>query len=187
MLPLPWSLVAFIMLSGMIALSCTQRAEVPFEEIRAERLNKVIMCPICPGESIDQAQNDLSVQMRGIVREQVADDWTDERIKAFWVERYGPSVILEPPRQGFGLVAWLLPPVGLASAGIILYLVLRMMRRTPVSRPDPLVGGVQLTGRELSYYKRRIESILDDGMNMAPDAGEVDLTESDHDKERVDG
>ena len=144
----------------VLALSCTSTAVVPPDELRAERLNKTIMCPICPGESIDQAGNDLAVQMRGIVREQISDGWGDDRIKQFWIERYGPSVILEPPKEGFGLTAWLMPPVAVVASGLLLWMSLRWMRRsTPDSEGDE--AEPQLSQRELSYYRDRIFEALD--------------------------
>ena len=70
----------------------TASPDIPEAERRASALNKAIMCPVCPGESIDQSQNPLAVQMRAIVDEKLEEGWDEGRIKDFFVERYGPSV-----------------------------------------------------------------------------------------------
>ena len=116
------SLAAFV---GCAAVGASRSA--PELERRAHELNKTIMCPLCPGESIDQSQNPLSAQMRAIVAEKLAEGWSDDQIREFFVERYGQSVILEPPREGFGLTAWLVPPAAFALALAALLIALRRM------------------------------------------------------------
>ena len=114
----------------LLAASCTLASDrdVPEIERRASALNKTIMCPVCPGESIDQSQNPLARQMRGVVREKLAEGWSETQIKGFLVERYGPSVLLEPPTTGFSLAAWIVPPVAFALALAALLLTLKWMR-----------------------------------------------------------
>ncbi len=118
------------------------------------------MCPVCPGESIDQSQHPLAVKMRALVREKLEEGWTDAQIGQFFVERYGPSVLLEPPMRGASLLAWLVPPAGLALAAGLAYSALRAMRRRP-GTPQPLAGlDLQLTEGERSHYEQRIEAAL---------------------------
>ena len=110
--------------------ACTVLGEsdVPDIERRAQRLNETIMCPVCPGESIDQSANPLAGQMRAIVDEKLNEGWTDRQIEDFFVERYGASVLLQPPAQGFSLAAWVVPPVAFVLAIASLLLTLRWMR-----------------------------------------------------------
>ena len=140
------------------------------DERRTQALNRAIMCPVCPGESIDQSQNPLAAQMRGIVVEKLADGESESDIKSFFVERYGDSVLLSPPGRGFNLVAWLMPPIGVAAAGIAVLLALRLMRR-PVRPEDAQpVADIELSRAERDDYFRRIESALDlDAPGSRPD------------------
>ena len=124
-------------------------------------MNRVIMCPVCPGESIDQSQNALAVQMRGIVAEKLEQGRSESEIKSFFVERYGDSVLLEPPRRGFNLIVWIVPPLGVVGAGVALLLAFRLLRR-PVRAGDRRPpDGVQLSEEERDEYFRRIEATLD--------------------------
>ncbi len=149
-------------LTALVFLSaaCSAQSTVPALEQRANDLNKTIMCPICPGESIDQAQNALAVQMRGIVREKIADGWTDQQVQAFFVERYGLSVILEPPRRGFGLVAWVVPPAAVVAAVIAFLGALRWMRRPAMAQSGAQAQSNPTADGELDSYYRRIEAAL---------------------------
>ena len=165
----PWKAVLAALAVALAAVACTTGEDVPPLERSAQALNRVIMCPVCPGESIDQSQNDLAVDMRGIVLEKLQQGSTDDQIKAFFVERYGPSVLLEPPRRGFSLTVWVIPPVGVLGAGLALYLILRLMRRSP-GQPAGGREAVRLSDAELAYYSRRIEAALDydgDGLPQA--------------------
>jgi len=118
----------FIVLYILIYLtSCSGYEEDNFSN-RTTKLNKNIMCPVCPSETIDQSQNILAVQMRSIVKEKINEGWTDLQIKNFFVERYGASVISTPPKSGIDLIAWIFPPVVATITIIGLYIFLRSIK-----------------------------------------------------------
>ena len=123
-------------------------------EQRSQALNRTIMCPVCPGESIDQSQVALAVQMRGIVNDKLAAGWSDEQVREFFVERYGPSVLLEPQTQGISLAVWIAPPIGVAAAIGVFVIALRHMRR----RPTASDGDDEMSDDDLQPYYERIEA-----------------------------
>ena len=153
----------------LVALSCIPSQEASPEEQRAQQLNETIMCPVCPGESIDQSQNLLAAQMREIVNEKLAEGWTDEQIRDFFIERYGPSVLLEPPREGLDLVAWLLPAAGVIGAAAALFLALRAMTRDRRSGQEDRVKA-DMPDEELSRYTRLVQEAVD-GVDGVPRSG----------------
>ncbi len=140
---------------AVLAHACLTAAapDIPEAERRAAALNKSIMCPVCPGESIDQSQNALAAQMRAIVDEKLAQGWSEEQIKDFFVERYGPSVLLEPPSAGFGIAAWIVPPLAFALAVASLLLTLRWMRKSSARRDEQ-----DSDDDERMRYMRRLEA-----------------------------
>lgn len=163
-------LIALAALLMSTACAGAQSA-VPPLELRAQNLNKTIMCPVCPGESIDQSQNTLAVQMRGIVDDKVAAGWSDAQIRGFFVERYGPSVLLDPPTEGIGLAVWIGAPLGVALALAAFALALRHMRRQtatdvgdggaePQARKDDDAGNMDETDADLQPYYERIEAAM---------------------------
>ena len=154
-------ILALGLVIAMVTAACAVSNDVPPLERRAYKLNRTIMCPICPGESIDQAQNTLANQMRGIVMEKLEQGWSDDEIRTFFVDRYGPSVLLEPPREGFGLVAWILPPVSLLVAIVAFLFAIRWMRRSPPTQPEAYEKTADLSEEELEKYYARIEAALE--------------------------
>jgi cytochrome c-type biogenesis protein CcmH len=154
-------LILFILVSLALSACNNAQAEVPALEQRAQALNRSIMCPVCPGESIDQSQVALAVQMRGIVNEKLAKGWSDDQIREFFVERYGHSVLLEPPTEGISLAVWLLPPIGVAAAAGVFVLVIRRMRRNPEESPMNDDDDT-ISDNELHAYYERIEASVSD-------------------------
>ena len=152
-------LAAMLIVLTAVALACSTQQDVPTVERLAQEVNKGVMCPVCPGESIDQSQHPLSVQMRGIVADKLDQGWTKGQINDFFVERYGPSVLLEPPREGFDLLAWLVPPAALAVAAAALYLAMRLMARSPAAVSDD-AAAVVMSDVERAGYVGRVEAAL---------------------------
>ena len=147
-----------LLIFGALVASCltVTEYEAPDLEQRATALNKTIMCPVCPGESIDQSQNSLAVQMRAIVHEKLAEGWSEQEVKDFLVDRYGPSVLLEPPTSGFSLAAWIVPPVAFALAIAALLLTLKWMRMSAEASAETATDG----DSEQRDYVVRIEDAL---------------------------
>ena len=114
---------------ALVIFGCFSNIEVPEKDRRIQELNKVLMCPVCPGESIDQSQNELSSQMRAIVIEKMDEGWTDEQIKNYFVERYGPRVVMTPSFTGFSITAWIIPPFILVCAAILFVFYIRSKLR----------------------------------------------------------
>ena len=172
-------LSASVVLLTAALTACASDSSVPLVEARAQEINKSLMCPVCPGESIDQSQHPRADAMRSVVDEKIEAGWTDDQIRRFFVERYGPSVLLDPPREGAVWLVWVVPPVILLVAGLVLYLVLRFaVRSAGRSRVE---GEEYLTDRERGEYYERIEEMI--GL----DAGTQPRSKSAVDTRDVDG
>ena len=99
--------------------------------------------------------------MRAIVMGKLEQGWTEQQIRAFFLERYPRTVLLEPPREGAILLVWLVPPAALAMAGLLLYLALRAMQRSNAEVPDESLEGIRLSEEERAAYVQRIEASED--------------------------
>jgi cytochrome c-type biogenesis protein CcmH len=67
-----------------------------------------LICPTCH-ESLDQSNSAIAQQMKEFIRQRIAAGDTKSRIKARLVGLFGQRVLAEPPKKGFGLLAWVLP------------------------------------------------------------------------------
>ena len=104
-----------------------------YDEAAAQDIDRMLMCPVCPAQTIDQTEVTLAQQMRAQVRELLAAGASREEVLSWFRERYGPGIVAEPPRSGINLIAWLVPGAVLVIAMAGGILVLRAMRRTSPS------------------------------------------------------
>lgn len=108
------------LLLALLALGLAVPAWADDLDDRAREIAKKLQCPVCQTVSVADSPSELAAQMRATIRAKLAEGWTEDQIIQYFVERYGEGVLLEPPRQGFGLLAWVGPAVGvLFGLGII--------------------------------------------------------------------
>ena len=100
------------------------------------RVASQLYCPICDNISLDVCPLEACQQWRELIREQLAEGWTEEDIKAYFVAQYGDRVLGEPPRQGLHWMLYVLPPVFILTAFVLL---LVKMKRP--AREQPLQEG----------------------------------------------
>lgn len=167
----PFGFPRFLLISTLVLLfsvflsACAEERPLTLEE-RAQSIDKQLICPYCPAETIDQAQVPQAREMRSFVREKLAEGWTDQQILDYFSapERYGTRVLAEPPKSGPTLTIWLLPPAGFLLAGVILFFVLRSMRKGSVSEDPPAAAGSE----ELTDYLQRVDAQIAERTGSPP-------------------
>ena len=78
-------------------------------------LEDELMCPTC-GTTLDQSDAPVARQMKMYIRARIAAGDSKDEIKQRLVDDFGEEVLAAPPKEGFNLLAWLLPLAGLAVA-----------------------------------------------------------------------
>lgn len=122
---------AILVLLGVVAAGLLSGSGRPAD--RAYDLEQRLRCPVCKTVSIAESMSDTAVAMRATVQQQVEAGRSDEEIIAYFTDRYGEWVLMDPPAQGDTLPLWLIP-VAAAAAGVALLLI----RRRPVVEPGDL-------------------------------------------------
>ncbi len=94
-----------------------------------------VMCPVC-NTTLDQSSSPAARQIEAVISRRIAAGDTKSEIKDRLVAEYGPQILAAPPKEGFDLLAWLLPIGGaLAGAAILGFLAWRWSRvREPAPR-----------------------------------------------------
>jgi cytochrome c-type biogenesis protein CcmH len=97
---------------------------------QAWRIAQELQCPICQGQSVAESNSQLATQMRALIREKLAAGESREAILQYFVDRYGETVLMSPPRSGFSAFAWVTPYIGvLAAVGFLIWVVRRRSAR----------------------------------------------------------
>lgn len=83
-------------------------------------LEDEIMCPVCPGETLEQSSSPAAQQVERFIAVRIRAGDSKQEIKDRLVDQYGPKILAAPPKEGFDLLAWVLPLVGAAGAALVL-------------------------------------------------------------------
>ena len=102
----------------------------PVLESRARNLQRQLRCLVCQGESIDDSASPFAVDVRHLVRQQIADGKSDRQIFDFLVARYGDFILMKPPVQPNTWLLWLLPFLVLSGAGAVAWVTVKKASAT---------------------------------------------------------
>jgi len=137
----------------------------PARESLDQRVHDVasqLKCPVCQGESVADSPSTISQQMRGVIRQQLQQGQSQQQIIQYFVSRYGNSILWSPPKQGFTMLAWIIPIAILLGGALLLVLVLRgwLAAGRATRRTGDEDGSEQLDQDDLRQYQAHLEQEL---------------------------
>jgi len=128
---LPWALLAVVVV-GALSIAVYGTRAAPSAEDRVVNVARTVKCPVCAGESVAESNAPASQEIRAQIAEDIQTGKTDDEIRAFFVGRYGESILLTPSASGINALVWLLPVVALAVAiGFLVIVFRRWSREVP--------------------------------------------------------
>jgi cytochrome c-type biogenesis protein CcmH len=122
-------------------------------------LEKKFICPTCQ-TTLELSNAPVADRMRAFIRERIAAGDSESEISEALVAQFGEGVLAAPPKEGFNLLAWVLPLAGGAVAIGALAVALRRWSRTraePGSAATPSANGRPPLDPEL---ERRLDEEL---------------------------
>jgi cytochrome c-type biogenesis protein CcmH len=96
---------------------------------QTRELSSQLRCVVCQGLSLQDSPSQLAQEMRAIVREKLEEGMTQAEVKAYFVERYGEWVLLEPEPKGFNLLVYILPVALLVGGAGFVFMTARSWTR----------------------------------------------------------
>jgi cytochrome c-type biogenesis protein CcmH len=131
------AVLALIAAPGLIAGDNTNnRADVP----TVADLEDEVMCPAC-NTTLDQSSSAAARQVERFIAARIAAGDSKQQIKDRLVADYGPWILAAPPKEGFDLLAWVLPFVGLLGGALVLaFLAWRWSRGREPRPPAPALS-----------------------------------------------
>jgi cytochrome c-type biogenesis protein CcmH/NrfF len=118
-----------------LALASAAPALASEEQPTLAELESEVYCPTC--KTLLSLSNALVAErMRDFIRDRIAAGETKSEIKDALVAEFGEAVLAAPPKEGFNLLAWVLPFLGVAVAGGAIAVLAVRWRRASRTRED---------------------------------------------------
>jgi cytochrome c-type biogenesis protein CcmH len=105
--------VVFLTVLLLVPVAYASEGQPTLSELEGE-----VMCPVC-GTTLDQSNAPAALQIKRVIQGRIAAGDTKSEIKERLVAEYGEAILAAPRREGFGLLAWWLPLVGIVAAAAI--------------------------------------------------------------------
>ena len=142
--------LALLAAGPALAVQPDEVLDDPSLEERARTISAEVRCLVCQNQSIDDSNAELARDLRLLVRERLVAGDSNQQVLDFLVARYGPFVLLEPPKTESTLILWYGPVVLLGLGAIVVIVTFARRRRT--AGPAPLTPEEQM----------RLDALLDD-------------------------
>jgi cytochrome c-type biogenesis protein CcmH len=119
------TIIAFLLMMVPALAAVPDSFSDPAMEARARHLQRQLRCLICQGESIDESGSSFAIDVRRLVREQMAEGKSDKQIQDFLVARYGNFILMKPPLEADTWLLWLAPFAVLGAAGAVAWITIK--------------------------------------------------------------
>jgi cytochrome c-type biogenesis protein CcmH len=114
---------------ALAAPAAASESQPTLAEIESE-----VYCPTCH-TTLDQSSSPVANRMRDFIRARIAAGDTKSEIKRMLVEDFGEQVLASPPKRGFNLLAWVIPPVAVLVGAVVLGVLAVRWSRGRVAQP----------------------------------------------------
>lgn len=132
--------IAFFGLIFTLLAVGTARAQQPTpSDDQVNAIASQLYCPVCENIPLDVCPTTACTQWRELIRQKLAEGWTDQQIKDYFVEQYGARVLGTPPAEGINWLVYVVPPVAILIGVYILFRALKTWRQplTQAAPPPP--------------------------------------------------
>jgi cytochrome c-type biogenesis protein CcmH len=121
----------------LVALVVAAPARASESQPTLAEMESEVVCPTCH-TTLDQSSSPVANRMRNFIRARIAAGDTKSEIKRKLVADFGEQVLASPPKRGFNLLAWVIPPAAaLAGAVVLTVLAVRWSRGRAAAPGEP--------------------------------------------------
>jgi cytochrome c-type biogenesis protein CcmH len=145
-------IVALLALAIVWGVLLFRAAQPPSLDARVHDVASQLQCPVCNGESVADSPSGLATEMRGVIRQKLAQGESERQVIQYFESRYGDTILETPPKSGFTTLIWLPPVLMLLVGAYLVFAVGKEWSAIQVAVADADDGEETL---ELSDEERR--------------------------------
>lgn len=113
--------LAMLIVASFLAAPLVRAQQPTPTDDEVNRIARNLYCPVCENTPLDVCPTEACRQWRELIRQQLSDGWSEDRIRQYFVEQYGARVLSEPPRTGLNWLIYILPPLIILAGAFILF------------------------------------------------------------------
>ena len=124
------TLVLLSALFALILVASLAFAQAPAPDDETYHIAKKLNCPTCAGRNLADCPTDTCAQWKAEIKAQLDQGKSSDEVLAYFENRFGPTVLQEPPKEGSTAILWA-APIGAAVVFFIAagFVMARMSKR----------------------------------------------------------
>jgi cytochrome c-type biogenesis protein CcmH len=138
---LPWLALLVALVLGLaqtgLAASPGQDTTPPPQSVAGKQptddevnaVAKQLYCPVCENTPLDVCPTQACAEWRDLIRDKLAEGWSESQIKQYFVDRFGDRVLAAPPARGLNWLAYVVPPLAILLGVFLLYNAFKAWRK----------------------------------------------------------
>lgn len=129
------------------------------DEVNA--IARQLYCPVCENTPLDVCPTQACAEWRELIREKLAEGWSEGQVKKYFLDRFGDRVLAAPPPHGLNWLVYIVPPVAFLLGVYFLYRSTASWRSTtkPASSPDTSKN-IRESPEAIDEFAERLEEEL---------------------------
>ena len=90
--------ILFTLFFGLLIVGVAAAQQPTPSDDQVNAIAKQLYCPVCENIPLDVCPTTACAQWRELIRQKLADGWSEQQIKEYFVQQYGSRVIGTPNR-----------------------------------------------------------------------------------------
>jgi len=119
------SRLLYILMLTLLVSGSSEVVAQPDPSTAATELYGTTMSPYCPGVTLSACTSEDALVLREEILASIRGGASIEQVRESLIKRFGSEVLGLPDTAGFGIVAWVLPPLASVLGALALFIFLR--------------------------------------------------------------
>jgi cytochrome c-type biogenesis protein CcmH len=149
-------LVLGVWLIGTAAAQDPSPTPAAISDDQVNAIARQMYCPVCENTPLDVCPTQACAEWRELIRDELAQGWSEQQIKDYFVLRFGARVLATPPASGLNWLVYVIPPIAFLAGAFLLYRAFQGFRK-PVT--EPVAEAAPELASEEAYIERIEEEL----------------------------